>query len=104
MRKLLIKRGFTDKLYFYNFCAVHMVIAAVLVITALGGVLGLTDLSPLAEIPQRAYGELGIHTAFIIWKAKAENQRKYRFGRDGKSYEDEEAALVQPEEEMEEDL
>lgn len=105
MRKLLKRRGYTDRLYFYNFCAVHMIIAAILIITALGGVLGLTDLSPLADIPQWAYGELGIHTALIVWKAKAENQRKYRFGRDGKSYEDkeDEVAPVQPVE-MEEEL
>lgn len=102
MRKLLRHRGYTDKLYFYNFCAVHMIIAAILVITALGGVLGLTDLSPLAEIPQWAYGELGLHTGFIVWKAKTENQRKYRFGRDGQSYKEDEVAPVQPVE-MEED-
>lgn len=73
---MLKRRGFTDRLYFYNFCAVHVIVAAILVITALGGVLGLTDLSPLANIPQWAYGELGIHTAFIVWKAKTENCRK----------------------------
>lgn len=70
------KRGFTDRLYFYNFCAVHIIVAAILAITALGGLLGLSDLSPLANIPQWAYSELGIHTAFIVWKAKAENCRK----------------------------
>lgn len=103
MKKLLNDRGFTDKLYFYNFCAVQMIIGAILIITALGGVLGLTDLSPLNSIPQWAYGELGIHTALIVWKAKAENQRKYRFGRDGQTYEDKEVAPVQPLEEMEDE-
>ena len=78
MRKLIKHRGFTDKLYFYNFCAVHIIMAAILIITALGGILNLTDLSPLSNMPQWAYTELGIHTAFIVWKAKAENQRKYR--------------------------
>lgn len=80
MRKLIRRRGFTDKLYFYNFWAVHILMAAILVITALGGVLGLSDLSPLGSIPQWAYTELGIHTAFIVWKAKAENSRKYPVG------------------------
>lgn len=74
----MIKRGFTDRLYFYNFCAVHIIVAAILAITSLGGVLGLTDLSPLANIPQWAYGELGLHTAFIVWKAKTENCRKHK--------------------------
>lgn len=76
MRKLIKNRGFTDKLYFYNFCAVHILMAAILIITAFGGVLNLTDLSPLSNIPQWAYSELGIHTAFIVWKAKTENCRK----------------------------
>lgn len=85
MRKLIEHRGFTDKLYFYNFCAVHILMAAILIITALGGVLNLTDLSPLSNIPQWAYTELGIHTGFIIWKAKEENQRKYRIYTNGKT-------------------
>lgn len=87
MKKLIKKRGFTDKLYFYNFCAVHIIMAAILIITALGGVLNLTDLSPLSSIPQWAYTELGIHTGFIIWKAKNENSRKYRFGTNEKTKE-----------------
>lgn len=84
MRKLVKGRGFTDKLYFYNFVAVQTLMAAILAITALGGVLGLTDLSPLGGIPQWAYTELGIHTAFIVWKAKAENSRKYPAGKEGR--------------------
>lgn len=72
------KRGFTDKLYFYNFFAVHVIVAAILAITAFGGLLGLSDLSPLINIPQWAYSELGIHTAFIVWKAKTENCRKHK--------------------------
>lgn len=76
MHRLIKNRGFTDKLYFYNFCAVHILMAAILIITALGGTLGLTDLSPLANIPQWAYAELGIHTGFVVWKAKVENCRK----------------------------
>lgn len=78
MFKLIKKRGYTDKLYFYNFCAVHILMAAILIITALGGVLNLADLSPLSNIPQWAYGELALHTGFIVWKAKAENCRKHK--------------------------
>lgn len=104
MKRLLKNRGYTDKLYFYNFCAVQLIIATILIITALGGVLGLTDLSPLSNIPQWAYGELGIHTALIVWKAKAENQRKYRFGRNGQSYKENEVEQMQMYEEMEEEL
>ena len=63
--------------------------AAILAITALGGLLGLADLSPLGSIPQWAYTELGIHTGFVIWKAKTENARKYPAGRDGAAQTDE---------------
>lgn len=76
MFKIIKNRGYTDKLYFYNFLAVHILMSAILIITAFGGVLNLTDLSPLSNIPQWAYTELGIHTGFIVWKAKTENCRK----------------------------
>lgn len=85
MKKILSGRGFTDRLYFYNFAAVHMIIAAILAVTALSGVLGITDLSPLGCIPQWAYTELGLHTGFVVWKAKEENRRKYRYGTDGET-------------------
>lgn len=94
MRKLIRRRGFTDRLYFYNFWAVHVLMAAILSITALGGVLGLSDLSPLSSIPQWAYTELGIHTAFIVWKAKAENSRKYPAGKDCRGPEGESEEII----------
>ena len=98
-RKLIKNRGFTDKLYFYNFCAVHILMAAILIITALGGMLNLMDLSPLSNIPQWAYTELGIHTGFVIWKAKAENARKYPARKNGgagtaKDFEEREEELL----------
>ena len=68
--------------------------AAILAITALGGVLGLSDLSPLSSIPQWAYTELGIHTAFIVWKAKAENSRKYPAGKDCRGPEGESEEII----------
>ncbi len=100
MKKLLLKRGFTDRLYFYNFAAVHMLMVAILTITALSGALGVTDLSPFSNITQYAYMELGLHTGFIVWKAKEENSRKYRFGTD----KNKKVAPVQPEEMEEEEL
>jgi hypothetical protein len=78
MRKLLFRRGFTDKLYWYNFAAVQLLVAAVILLTALSGVLGVTDMSAVSTIPPAAYTELALHTGFIIWKAKAENCRKHQ--------------------------
>lgn len=63
-------------MYYYNFVAVHAIVAAVIILTALSGILGITDMSALSTIPPCAYAELGIHTGFIVWKAKTENCRK----------------------------
>lgn len=65
-------------MYYYNFVAVHAIVAAVVILTALSGLLGITDMSALSTIPPCAYAELGIHTGFIIWKAKTENCRKHK--------------------------
>lgn len=71
------RRGFTDRLYVLNFTAVQIVVVMVVILTALSGVIGITDMSALSTIPPCAYTELGIHTAFIIWKSKNENMRKF---------------------------
>lgn len=65
-------------MYYYNFVAVHAIVTAVVILTALSGLLGITDMSALSAIPSCAYAELGIHTGFIIWKAKTENCRKHK--------------------------
>lgn len=65
-------------MYYYNFVAVHAIVAAAVLLTALSGILGITDMSALSAIPPCAYAELGIHTGFIIWKAKTENCRKHK--------------------------
>lgn len=76
MKRVLFRRGFTDRMYYYNFVAVHVIVGAVVALTALSGILGITDMSAMAAIPPCAYTELGIHTGFIVWKAKVENCRK----------------------------
>lgn len=70
------KRGYSDRMYYYNFIAVHAIVGAVVALTALSGILGITDMSAMTAIASCAYAELGIHTGFIVWKAKAENCRK----------------------------
>lgn len=77
MKRLIFRRGFTDKLYYYNFISVMWIVVAVILVTALSGLLQVTDMSALAMIPPAAFAELGIHTGFVIWKAKAENCRKF---------------------------
>jgi len=71
------KRGFTDKLYLYNVIFVTAVVIISFIAVFLSGKLCL-DTSAISVIVPSAYGELAVHTGFIIWKAKNENARKYR--------------------------
>lgn len=78
MKHLLFRRGFTDKLYYYNFRSVWLFVAACFILTAASGYLGVTDLSIVTVGIPAAFTELGVHTGFIIWKAKTENCRKHK--------------------------
>lgn len=78
MKKMLLKRGFTDKLYYYNFRAIWIFTMACFILTAASGYLNVTDLSIVSVGIPAAFAELGVHTGFIIWKAKTENCRKHK--------------------------
>ena len=71
------KRGFTDKLYFLNLTLSWLFILVCIVITIFSGKLGITDLSLVSVGLPAVFAELGIHTGFIVWKAKTENISKY---------------------------
>ena len=71
------RRGFTDKLYLYNIVFTTAVVITSFIAVFLSGKLSL-DTSPISVIVPAAYGELAVHTGFIIWKAKSENARKYK--------------------------
>ena len=73
----LKSRGFTDKLYFLNLTLSWLFIVICIVITIFSGKLGVTDLSLISVGLPAVFAELGIHTGFIIWKAKTENISKY---------------------------
>ena len=45
--------------------------------TALSGKLGITVLSLVSVGIPAVFAELGVHTGFIVWKAKTENISKY---------------------------
>ena len=90
MKRITFRRGFTDRMYYYNFVAVHVIVGAVVILTALSGILCITDMSALAAIPPCAYAELGMHTGFVVWKAKVENCRKNKDKSRLKSLESEE--------------
>lgn len=71
------RRGFTDKLYIYNVIFVTATVITSFVAVFLSGKLAL-DTSAISVIIPSAYGELAVHTGFVIWKAKNENARKYK--------------------------
>ena len=71
------KRGFTDKLYIYNVIFVTATVIVSFVAVFMSGRLSL-DTSAISVIIPSAYGELAVHTGFVIWKAKNENARKYK--------------------------
>ncbi len=78
MKRLLFRRGFNDKLYYYNFRLVWIFMCACFVLNALSGFLGVTDLPIISYGVPAAFAELGIHTGFMVWKSKAENCRKFK--------------------------
>lgn len=77
MKEMLFERGFSDKLYYYNFRCVWVFVVACFILNALSGYLSIMDLAVITYGIPAAFAELGIHTGFIIWKAKTENISKY---------------------------
>ena len=76
-------RGFTDYLYFLNLTLSWLFIITCILITIFSGRLGITDLSLVSVGIPAVFTELGIHTGFIVWKAKTENISKYGVDSDG---------------------
>lgn len=80
--KMIKKRGFTDKLYFLNLTLSWLFIIVCIILTALSGTLGITDLSLVSVGIPAVFAELGVHTGFIVWKAKTENISKFGYNID----------------------
>lgn len=72
------KRGFMDRLYLLNFVTVWVFVFLCYVLTVFSGFCAISDLSIVSVGVPCAFTELGIHTGFIVWKAKTENCRKYK--------------------------
>lgn len=77
MNKKFSERGFTDQLYWLNFRFTWIFVGVCVVVTLLSGVLNITDLSLASYGIPAAFAELGVHTGYIIWKAKSENLNKH---------------------------
>ena len=70
-------RGFTDKLYVLNLTFTWLFTIICLVLTFYQSDLGIIDFSVVIYGLPVVWGELSVHTGFIIWKSKAENMAKY---------------------------
>lgn len=78
MARYMRKRGFTDRLYLTNFIITWVFVILCFIATLFSGFLGITDLSVLSSAITCAFAELGIHTGFVVWKAKVENALKHQ--------------------------
>lgn len=72
-------RGFTDKLYFLNLTLswLFILVCIILQVYAIDHEAASLDIA-IYGIPA-IFAELGVHTGFIVWKAKHENFNKHRF-------------------------
>ena len=70
-------RGFTDRLYLLNFISVWMFVYIGIILTVFSATLCISDLSVFNVGIPCAFTEIGVHTGFVIRKAKAENIRKF---------------------------
>lgn len=75
--KYIKRRGFTDRLYFLNLMLTWMYTILCVILTCLGGLIGIEDYSFVSVVSPLIWAELSIHTGFIIWKAKTENMSKH---------------------------
>lgn len=78
IKNFIKSRGFTDRLYIINFVITWIFVWACFILTLFSGLLCINDLSAISSAITCAFAELGVHTAFIVWKAKVENCRKYK--------------------------
>ena len=77
LKRYMMRRGYTDKLYFFNLKFAWYYTVACFFLTVFSGYLGITDMSIVSVGMPVVWGELSVHTGFIIWKAKVENQLKH---------------------------
>ena len=75
--KYIKSRGFTDKLYFTNLVFTWIYTLMCLIFSIMGSRIGIEDYSFVSIVCPLIWAELGIHTGFIIHKAKVENVKKH---------------------------
>ena len=74
--KYLKTRGFTDRLYAINFGFTWGYTITCFIFSICGPLIGIEDYSFVSIVCPLVWVELGVHTGFIIHKAKVENIKK----------------------------
>lgn len=74
---IIKNRGFTDKIYFLVLLLAWGYTLLCVILSVFGSSLGIEDYSFVSVVCPLVWGEVSIHSALIIWKAKAENIAKY---------------------------
>lgn len=72
-----LSKSYTDRLYFLNLAMAWLFTIWCNVLTIFGDNWGVQDYSIIVYGLPLVWAELGVHTGFVIWKAKAENINKY---------------------------
>ena len=80
MIKYFKSRGFTDRLYIINFLLVILITIFSFLFTVFAGIIGIEDTTVFNTALISAWGELAIHTGFIVSKSKKENSKKIALG------------------------
>lgn len=78
MMKNIGKRGYTDKLYLFNLISVWLYTILCVILTCLGQRIGIDDYSFVSVVCPLIWGELAVHSAYMIKKAWLENLNKHK--------------------------
>ena len=74
--KYFKSRGFTDRLYLLNLILTWTYTIISLILTVFGRRIGIDDYSFISIVCPLIWADFGVHTGFIIHKAKVENLKK----------------------------
>lgn len=78
MMKKRRARGFTDRLYRLNLSLAWIYTSICVILSVFGGNLGIEDYSFVSVVCPLVWGEVAVHSAFIIRKAWLENLNKHQ--------------------------
>lgn len=73
---LFRKRGWSDTLYWMNLKFAWYYTYVCVILSCIGGFIGIADYSFVSIGLPIVWGEVSVHSAAIVWKTKAENVAK----------------------------